>query len=103
MHGDSRNAHRIQHGEGVSTSGVRCAQFNSHAARGIPDHRVHQPKKLGDPPLTPSLPSPYFQRERRPYEADELVAATAHLWLQRDVMWTRHSHAYRDQNFVVVC
>jgi hypothetical protein len=33
-------------------------------------------------------------RERRPYEADGLVAATAHLWLQRDVMWARHSHAY---------
>ena len=28
------------------------------------------------------------------YEADGLVAATAHLWLQRDVMWARHSHAY---------
>jgi len=33
-------------------------------------------------------------RERRPYEADGLVEATAHLWLQRDVMWVRHSHAY---------
>ena len=33
-------------------------------------------------------------RERRPYEADGLVEATAHLWLQRDVMWARHSHAY---------
>ena len=36
-------------------------------------------------------------RERRPYEADGLVAATAHLWLQRDVMWARHSHAYAIQ------
>ena len=32
-------------------------------------------------------------RERRPYEADGLVASTARGWLQRDMMWARHSHA----------
>ena len=30
----------------------------------------------------------------RPYEADGLVAGTAHLWLQRDPMWSRHSASY---------
>lgn len=33
-------------------------------------------------------------RERRPYEADGLVASTAHMWLQRDPMWSRHSISY---------
>ena len=33
-------------------------------------------------------------RERKPYEADGIVASTAHLWLQRDPMWSRHSISY---------
>jgi len=33
-------------------------------------------------------------RERRPYEADGLVAATARGWVQRDFAWARHSHSY---------
>jgi hypothetical protein len=37
-------------------------------------------------------------RERRPYEADGLIAATARGWLQSDVLWARHSHSYVLQN-----
>ena len=33
-------------------------------------------------------------RERRPYEADGLVAASSHLLLQRDVLFSRHSSSY---------
>lgn len=33
-------------------------------------------------------------RERKPYEADGLVASTSRLWLQRDPMWSRHSASY---------
>ena len=33
-------------------------------------------------------------RERRPYEADGIIAATARLLLQRDYLWPRHSHAW---------
>ena len=33
-------------------------------------------------------------RERRPYEADGIIAATARLLVQRDVLWARHSHAW---------
>ena len=33
-------------------------------------------------------------RERRPYEADGIIAATARLLVQRDYLWARHSHAY---------
>ena len=33
-------------------------------------------------------------RERRPYEADGIIAATARLLVQRDVLWPRHSHAW---------
>ena len=29
-------------------------------------------------------------RERRPYEADGVIAATARLLVQRDVLWARH-------------
>ena len=32
--------------------------------------------------------------ERRPYEADSLVASTSHLWLQRYPVWSRYSIAY---------
>lgn len=31
-------------------------------------------------------------RERRPYEADGLIATTSRAWLQSDVLWARHSH-----------
>jgi len=37
-------------------------------------------------------------RERRPYEADGGVAATARLMVQREYMWARHSHAWVIQN-----
>jgi len=37
-------------------------------------------------------------RERRPYEADGLIAATARGWLQSDVLWARHSHTFVMQN-----
>ena len=37
-------------------------------------------------------------RERRPYEADGVIAATARLLVQRDVLWARHSHAWVLQN-----
>ena len=33
-------------------------------------------------------------RERRPYEADGIIAASARLLVQRDVLWGRHSHAW---------
>jgi hypothetical protein len=33
-------------------------------------------------------------RERKPYEADGLVAGTSRVWLQRDLMWLRHSISY---------
>ena len=33
-------------------------------------------------------------RERTPYEADGLIAATGRLMLQRDMMWARHSHSF---------
>eukprot|EP01050_Picozoa_sp_SAG11_P012697 SAG11_NODE_1429_length_4936_cov_5.029539_3_plen_589_part_00 len=33
-------------------------------------------------------------RERRPYEADGIIAASARLLVQRDVLWPRHSHAW---------
>jgi alpha-L-rhamnosidase len=33
-------------------------------------------------------------RERRPYEADGLVVASARGWVQRDFAWARHSHSY---------
>lgn len=33
-------------------------------------------------------------RERRPYEADGIIAATARLMVQRDFLWPRHSHAW---------
>jgi len=33
-------------------------------------------------------------RERRPYEADGIIAATGRLLVQRDFMWPRHSHAF---------
>lgn len=33
-------------------------------------------------------------RERRPYEADGIIAATARLLVQRDFLWPRHSHAW---------
>ena len=33
-------------------------------------------------------------RERRPYEADGVIAASARLLVQRDVLWARHSHAW---------
>lgn len=33
-------------------------------------------------------------RERRPYEADGIIAATGRLMVQRDFMWPRHSHAW---------
>jgi hypothetical protein len=33
-------------------------------------------------------------RERRPYEADGMIAATARLLIQRDYLWGRHSHAW---------
>ena len=33
-------------------------------------------------------------RERRPYEADGIIAATGRLLVQRDVLWPRHSHAW---------
>lgn len=33
-------------------------------------------------------------RERRPYEADGIIAATSRLLLQRDYLWNRHSHAW---------
>merc|ERR1711871_1541745 len=33
-------------------------------------------------------------RERRPYEADGIIAATARLLIQRDYLWPRHSHAW---------
>jgi hypothetical protein len=33
-------------------------------------------------------------RERRPYEADGLVAATARMLLQGDAAWARHSYSY---------
>lgn len=36
-------------------------------------------------------------RERKPYEADGLVAAHSHMWLQRDPMWVRHSVSYVTQ------
>ena len=36
--------------------------------------------------------------ERRPYEADGIIAATARLLVQRDVLWARHSHAWVLQN-----
>ena len=36
-------------------------------------------------------------RERRPYEADGIIAATGRLMIQRDFMWPRHSHALGDQ------
>jgi len=37
-------------------------------------------------------------RERRPYEADGIIAATARLLVQRDYLWPRHSHAWVIQN-----
>jgi len=33
-------------------------------------------------------------RERRPYEADGIIAATSRLLIQRDFLWGRHSHAW---------
>ena len=33
-------------------------------------------------------------RERRPYEADGIIASTGRLLLQRDFLWGRHSHAW---------
>ena len=33
-------------------------------------------------------------RERCPYEADGIIAASARLLVQRDVLWARHSNAY---------
>jgi len=33
-------------------------------------------------------------RERRPYEADGIIAASARLLVQRDYLWARHSHAW---------
>ena len=33
-------------------------------------------------------------RERRPYEADGIIAATGRLMVQRDFLWGRHSHAW---------
>jgi alpha-L-rhamnosidase len=33
-------------------------------------------------------------RERRPYEADGIIAASARMLVQRDVLWPRHSHAW---------
>jgi alpha-L-rhamnosidase len=33
-------------------------------------------------------------RERDPYEADGIIAATSRLLIQRDVLWARHSSAY---------
>ena len=33
-------------------------------------------------------------RERRPYEADGIIAASGRLLVQRDVLWGRHSHAW---------
>jgi hypothetical protein len=33
-------------------------------------------------------------RERRPYEADGIIAASGRSLLQRDFMWARHSHAW---------
>ena len=33
-------------------------------------------------------------RERDPYEADGIIAATSRLLIQRDVLWARHSAAY---------
>ena len=33
-------------------------------------------------------------RERRPYEADGIIAASGRLLLQRDYLWARHSHAW---------
>merc|ERR1711972_293694 len=37
-------------------------------------------------------------RERRPYEADGLIASSSRLMLQREYMWVRHSHAWVLQN-----
>ena len=37
-------------------------------------------------------------RERRPYEADGIIAATSRLLVQRDVLFARHSHAWVLQN-----
>jgi hypothetical protein len=37
-------------------------------------------------------------RERRPYEADGGIAATARLLVQREYMWPRHSHAWTIQH-----
>lgn len=37
-------------------------------------------------------------RERTPYEADGIIAASGRLTLQRDFLWPRHSHAYVLQN-----
>jgi len=37
-------------------------------------------------------------RERRPYEADGIIAASARLLVQRDYLWPRHSHAWVIQN-----
>lgn len=37
-------------------------------------------------------------RERRPYEADGGIAASARLLVQREYMWGRHSHAWVIQN-----
>ena len=33
-------------------------------------------------------------RERRPYEADGIIAASGRLLVQRDILWGRHSHAW---------
>lgn len=33
-------------------------------------------------------------RERRPYEADGIIAASGRLLIQRDYLWGRHSHAW---------
>ena len=37
-------------------------------------------------------------RERRPYEADGIIAASGRLMVQRDFLWARHSHAFVIQN-----
>jgi len=37
-------------------------------------------------------------RERRPYEADGIIAATGRLLVQRDYLWPRHSHSWVIQN-----
>ena len=37
-------------------------------------------------------------RERTPYEADGMIAATGRIMLQRDFLWPRHSHAFVIQN-----